>query len=336
MYDWAEFRHFRYLLKILEKGGFRAAAEELHTSQPNLTVQARRFQEQASIRLFHRMKNGRIRATETGIAFVSLARLALQVREEIIEALVAIEKGEVSSVRFGSTPLVDQALFRRFCAFHKEILPRCPIRPTHGDAVHLAQEIADGAVDAAMVTLPLEHPELHIEELCRDRIVVCLRKDHPLAVKPALQTNDLQGNLAIVYHPQRHPSAHLRLMELLSEAGVTLQEHSQASHPSEMQTLVKEGYGFALVREGALLEEGLILRPLIGVDWTVDTAVAYHKRRHPKTVPIVVRQIKRSLEKRVSPTVTSAFVQAPKLAYGRGASATEEPAIQLSLYGESR
>lgn len=44
MYDWAEFRHFRYLLKILEKGGFRAAAEELFTSQPNLTVQARQFQ----------------------------------------------------------------------------------------------------------------------------------------------------------------------------------------------------------------------------------------------------------------------------------------------------
>jgi len=41
MYDWAELRHFRYLLVILEKQGFRVAAEELHTSQPNLTVQAR-------------------------------------------------------------------------------------------------------------------------------------------------------------------------------------------------------------------------------------------------------------------------------------------------------
>jgi hypothetical protein len=40
MYDWAEFRHFRYLLKILEMGGFRVAAEELRTSQPNLTVSA--------------------------------------------------------------------------------------------------------------------------------------------------------------------------------------------------------------------------------------------------------------------------------------------------------
>ena len=52
MYDWAELRHFRYLLAILERQGFRVAAEELHTSQPNLSVQARQFQENASVRLY--------------------------------------------------------------------------------------------------------------------------------------------------------------------------------------------------------------------------------------------------------------------------------------------
>ena len=56
MYDWAELRHFRYLLAILERQGFRVAAEELHTSQPNLAVQARQFQENASVRLFQKMK----------------------------------------------------------------------------------------------------------------------------------------------------------------------------------------------------------------------------------------------------------------------------------------
>jgi hypothetical protein len=49
MYEWAELSHFRYLLVILEKQGFRIAAEELHTPQTNLTVQARQFQENASV-----------------------------------------------------------------------------------------------------------------------------------------------------------------------------------------------------------------------------------------------------------------------------------------------
>jgi DNA-binding transcriptional LysR family regulator len=167
MYDWAEFRHFRYLLMILEKQGFRVAAEELHTSQPNLTVQTRQFQENASVRLFRKMKSRRIRPTETGIAFIALAWSLLKARDEVINALIAIERGEIRSVRFGCGPLVEQSLFRSFCAMHKEILPACSVRPTYGDPAQLAEEIVTGAVDAALVTLPLQHLDLRIEEVCR-------------------------------------------------------------------------------------------------------------------------------------------------------------------------
>jgi DNA-binding transcriptional LysR family regulator len=299
MHDWAEFRHFLYLLRILEKGGFRVAAEELHTSQPNLTVQARRFQDHASVRLFRKLKNGQISPTETGIAFIALARLVLEVREEVIDALIAIERGEIGAARFGSTPLVDQKLFRRFCALHKELLPRITMRPTHGDAAQLSREILNGVVDAAIITLPFAHPDLHVEELRRDRIVVCLRRDHPLAAKPVLEVSDLQHNLSVIYHPERHPDAHARLLELLGDAGVALEEYSCASHPSEMQILVKEGHGFALIRQGTLLEDGLITRRLSGVDWTVDTAVIYHKQRYPKTVPVLVRKLKRMIQDEV-------------------------------------
>ncbi|KAA6465269.1 LysR family transcriptional regulator [Acidobacteria bacterium AB60] len=311
MYDWAEFRHFLYLLKILETGGFRVAAEELHTSQPNLSVQARRFQENASVNLFRKTKDGRINPTETGLAFISLARLLLELREEVIDALVAIERGKPGLVRFGSTPLVDPSLFRNFCALHNELLPRSPVRPTHGDAPQLAKEVLDGLVDAAIVTLPLSHPDLHVEVLRRDRIVVCLCKDHPLAAKGALPVSDLQDNLSIIYHPQRHPDAHARLMELLAEAGVTLGEYSCASHPSEMQTLVKEGHGLALIREGTSLEEGLTTRRLADVDWTVDTAVIYHKQGHLKTVPILVRKLKLSSRKEIPKSSISTVPRSP-------------------------
>jgi DNA-binding transcriptional LysR family regulator len=332
MYDWAEFRHFRYLLAILEKGGFRNAADELHTSQPNLTVQARQFQENASIRLFRKSKSGRIFPTSTGQAFLTLAPLLLEVREEIIDALIAVERGEINSVRFGSTPLADQALFRTFCELHKELMPRCSIRPTHGDTAQLAEEIVDGMVDAAIVTLPLKHPELHIEEIRSDRIVVCLRTDHVHASKAALNADDLQNNLAIFYHPQRHSDAHHRLLKLLAEVGVSIQEYSRASHPSEMQALVKEGYGFALIREGTPLQDGLTTRPIAGVDWTMDTAVVYHKKRHPKTIPILVKKLRRKIGNDPSLSAHSPGIRNP---FGNSeqpvATANKTP-VQLSLH----
>jgi DNA-binding transcriptional LysR family regulator len=334
MYDWAELRHFRYLLAVLEKQGFRAAAEELHTVQPNLTMQSRRFQENASVRLYRKMKNGRIRPTDAGVAFIPLARLLLETRDEVIDALIAIDRGLISSVRLGAAPLVDQSLFRSLCDLHKEILPPCPVRPTHGDSAHLAEEVAAGLVDAALVTLPLTHPDLHIEELRRDRLVVCLRSDHVLASKAALLPADLQTNLAVFYHPQRHPGAHERLLELLAAAGVKVDEYSRASHPSEMQTLVKEGHGFALIREGTMLDEELTTRPIEGVDWTVDTAVIYHKLRHPKTLPVVIKRLWKKLNMVAkSPSTVVVVGQDVNLLRKRPPQAAKDAPIQLSLLG---
>jgi DNA-binding transcriptional LysR family regulator len=239
------------------------------------------------------MRNGRIRPTETGVAFITLARFLLETRDEVIEALIAIERGQIHTTRFGCCPLVDQDLFRGFCAMHKEILPTCFVRPTHGDTLQLAEEVAAGAVDAAIVTLPVNHPELHVEEIRRDRLVACLRRDNPLARKAALKAKDLQNNLIVMYHPQRHPEAHERLLERLDNAGVKVEEYSRASNPSEMQTLIKEGYGFAVVREGSIIDAELTTRPISDVDWTMDTAIIYHKQRHPKTVPVLVRNFKR-------------------------------------------
>jgi DNA-binding transcriptional LysR family regulator len=73
-------------------------------------------------------------------------------------------------------------------------LPDCSIRPTHEDPAQLAEEVVNGVVDAAIVTLPLKHPELRIEEIRTDRLVVCLRRDNPLSQKAALNAMDLQQN----------------------------------------------------------------------------------------------------------------------------------------------
>jgi hypothetical protein len=92
----------------------------------------------------------------------------------------------------------------------------------------------------------------------RDSGQCAFAKTTPLAAKATLPPADLQENLTILYHPQRHPGAHERLQELLAEAGLTINQYSRASHPTEMQELVKQGCGFALIREGTVLDTDLV------------------------------------------------------------------------------
>ena len=165
----------------------------------------------------------------------------------------------------------------------------------HGDAIQLVEELVQGEIDAAIMTMPINDSRLRVQAIRRDRLVACLRVDHPLAKKPAVLPADLQDHLAILYHPQRHPGAHKRLLELLSEAGVQIAEFSRASHPAELQSLVKAGYGLALITEGTVLETELTTRPIAGVDWAIDTAFVYNRELHPKTIPVLARHLKRRL-----------------------------------------
>jgi DNA-binding transcriptional LysR family regulator len=336
MNDWAEFRHFKYLLAILEHHGFRAAAEYLHTAQPNLSAQAKQFQEYFGLELYKREKDGHIRLTETGIAFLSIAQGVLDARDEAIAALIAIQRGEVRSLKFGCSPCVDRAVFHTACEIHREILPDCPIRPAHGETIQLAQEILAGELDAAIVTQPVRDPRLRVETIRQDRLVACIPRDHPCAAKAVLQPVDLQANLAIFYDPQRHPLAHEELVERLAEIGVRVDEYSRASHPTEMHELVKQGYGFALIREGSALEPELVTRPIAGVNWTVDTAIVYNKQRHLRTIPVLVRHLKRYLASPANKTNQGTALAASPARNGapkRPPHAVRKNPAQMSLLG---
>jgi DNA-binding transcriptional LysR family regulator len=334
MNEWAEFRHFLYLLTILECGGIRPAAEVLHTSSPNLSTQAKEFQEYFNVRLFEIGADNRLLPTRAGTALPPMARGLLLARDEVLAALKAIGKGGFRSLRLGCGTLVAEELFRTACEIHKEVLPDCLIRAEHADTVQLVRDVVCGKIDAAIATLPIEHPELSVEEIRRDRLVVCLRADHPLSAKAALRPTDLRGNLGILSHPQHHPEAHARLLELLAETGIQVDEFSSATHPTEMQRLVRDGYGLALIREGTPLDPALITRPLMGVNWTVDAAVVYHNDHHPETIPVLVRLLKQRLSpapNKPRSTGVMTTVRARNGIHRRPSRRTGEESKQMSL-----
>jgi DNA-binding transcriptional LysR family regulator len=51
--------------------------------------------------------------------------------------------------------------------------------------IQLAEELANGEMNVALVTLPVNNPRLCLEVIRRDRLVVCLRREHELAANPS-------------------------------------------------------------------------------------------------------------------------------------------------------
>jgi DNA-binding transcriptional LysR family regulator len=293
MDDYVEFRHFRYFLAIAEYGGFRAAADALHTSQPSLSRQIKEFQERYGISLFRRRKDGRIVLTPAGEAVRVIARDVLETREAALDALEAIHRGEAELLRIGCTPFIDRNIYRRAAELQKALVPASTVRFSSGDTAAILSELRLDQLDAAIVSLPVTDDNLRIEIVKRERLVACLPASHPAANKAALNAVDLAENLRIFRRPSQHPDAHQRLRELLAELGVRFEEYSHASHPQEMQEFVQNGDGFALIREGASLLPGLTTRPVLGVEWTVDTAIIFKTNPKSKVIPVIAKNLKR-------------------------------------------
>ena len=292
MDDFAEFRHFKYLLAVAEHRGFRAAAEALHTSQPSLSRQIRGFQEHYKIRLFQRTKSRSIALTPAGEALTVIAREVLETRDNAIAALDAINRGESEVLRVGCSPFVDKDICKTMSTLHKRLMPLARIHVTSPDTNALVSELTTGHLDAAIVSLPVDDDDLNVVLLKQESLVVCLPKDHPLAKKAAFSGNDLASNLTVFRDPMQHPEAHERLVELLLELGVQFEEHSHTSHPHEMQEAILSGSGFALMREGTPLIDGLTTRPIIGVGWTFDTAFVY-RASGSQLLPILAKSLRK-------------------------------------------
>jgi len=89
-------------------------------------------------------------------------------------------------------------------------------------------------------------------------------------------------------------------MEMLNQVGVHPEVASTTATPDDIQWMVQSGYGHALIREGSELEAGVVTRPVAGVDWTVDSVLIFKKSPSHKTIPILVRELRRRSRRKTS------------------------------------
>jgi hypothetical protein len=114
-----------------------------------------------------------------------------------------------------------------------------------------------------------------------------MRTDDPLVSKTQVDIHEAASRITIFRDPELHPAAHSRLSEMFAEAGIPLNITNSAATPSDMQWMVNENYGLALIDQLSALEEGIITRPIAGVNWTADTAFVTSKESAHIALPFL-------------------------------------------------
>jgi DNA-binding transcriptional LysR family regulator len=186
-----------------------------------------------------------VKPTEAGERFATYARRALDDLHAGRAALDALRDEPRGAVAVGAIFTVGAALMPEAVKRIRARYPDVRLLLVHGEADALERELASGALDLAVLTMPLKHLDLVAQRLWQEDLVVAAPKGHPLA---RLRRPVELGELAGVPLLSTRAGAAKRAVEVACEARGERPDFVVETDSSEaLARLVEQGVGVAVI-----------------------------------------------------------------------------------------
>ena len=172
----------RYVVTLARERHFGRAAERCHVSQPTLSVAVKKLEDELGIPLFERSKSS-IRVTETGLRIIEQAQRVLD-QVGLIKDMAQDGKNQLNSpLKVGAIYTIGPYLFPHLLPELRRAAPEMPLYIEENYTANLRQKLRQSELDAIIIALPFEEPEVVTLPLYDEPFVVLLPAGHPLASK---------------------------------------------------------------------------------------------------------------------------------------------------------
>ncbi len=173
-----DLRQLQAFLAVVEHGGFTAAARATHTVQSNISTHVARLERELDVVLIDRATG---KTTAEGNAVLARVR-RVQAELESLEADVHAMHGSPRGlVRLGTIGTTARWLVPRLVDDLARTTPDVRLIVADGTTTSLTRRLIDGELDAALVGLPVDDPEIRVSPVFDEDHVVIIPTDHSLA-----------------------------------------------------------------------------------------------------------------------------------------------------------
>jgi LysR family transcriptional regulator, hydrogen peroxide-inducible genes activator len=183
-------RDLRYLVALAEHRHFGRAAAASFVSQPTLSTQIRKLEDELDVALVERAPR-RVMLTPVGRDIADRARRILADVDQLKETARRTRDPEAGTVRLGLFPTLAPYLLPHVVPLLRERFPRLELLLTEDKTEAILAMLRDGRLDAGVLALPLADEQLHIEPLFEEPFVLAVPQSHPLARRRSLKMKDL-------------------------------------------------------------------------------------------------------------------------------------------------
>ncbi len=180
----------QYVLAVAEHQNFTKAAQKVFVTQPTLSMQIQKLEDELDVQIFDRSKKP-IQLTETGKKIVTQARNIVN-ESDRIQDIVDQQKGFIGGTfRLGVIPTIMPTLLPMFLHNFIKKYPKVKLKIEELGTEAIIEKLREGHLDAAIAATPLELDNIKEQVLYYEPFVAYIPKGHRLSSYNRIEAEDL-------------------------------------------------------------------------------------------------------------------------------------------------
>ena len=245
-------RDLEYVVAIAEHMHMARASEHCHVSQSTLSIQLKKLEDELGVKIFER-NNRRIKITTVGTMILESARTTLREASRLHGIAREYQNPYSGEFQLGLFPTLAPYLLPVITRKIQKAHPHLHLSLAEEKSPELITKLLQGDLDAALLALPIQSPNLEYKFLFADPFYFACHKSHPLAKKSRIDVTDLK-NAELLLLEDGHCFRN-QALEVCQLASATENRAFRGTSLETLRRMVAANLGVTLMPKIACLRE---------------------------------------------------------------------------------
>lgn len=244
-----------YVVAVATYKSFVAAAEKCFVTQPTLSMQIQKLEDELGVKLFDRNKHP-IAITAMGEAIVEQARVILAECDKINELIQNQQNSIAGTFRFAVIPTIAPYLLPGLLKVYNEKYPEVKLKVNEMETDTIIHALENNEIDAALLSTPLNHNGIKEYPLFQEPLIAYFSEDEPALKKRLVSPSDI--SLERVWLLNEGHCLRNQVLDLCSDQIQKLQAERpyryESSNVETLRKMVDNNGGVTILPEFATFE----------------------------------------------------------------------------------
>ena len=274
-------RGLEVFLSVAKHLNFTRAGEEVHLSQPSVSVRIRQLERDLGSKLFEQLGK-RIALTEAGQLLLPYAIRVMAAMDDALHAIDELKGLERGSLRIGASTTPGMYLIPGTIAQFKQQYPKIDVHLAVRDTRQIEEGVIRNEFDFGFVGGHLAGDEVDVLPWIIDHLVLVVPSNHLLARKKSVKVADLRKERFILREPGSATRA--AVVNHLQKSDLKVETIMEMENPESVKKAVQSGLGIAFISKFAVETElkakTLVAVRVKGLDINRELKIVYRKDKH--------------------------------------------------------